>query len=669
MLLAVFRAAHVCGIAPPRAALARVFCDLPDRRRTCTMNDTAHTAATHAFATTSLREVVNEALAAYGAHDWTRAEALCRQGLAERAQTVQLLTVLGAITLQTGRPDEAAECFGRVVGLTPESADALNNQGTALAELNRLEQALAAFDAAIELAPGLASAHSNRGLALRKLGRLEAALASLDRAIVLEPRMADAHFNRGLVLEVQRRLPEAVASFEQAIALDPDRNYLLGILVHTRMFMCDWRDLDRSRAVLQTKVMRGERACYPLPFSALVDSPAAQRRCAEVHVAACHPPDASLGPLVPKPPAADRRSGSKIRIGYFSADFRNHAVSFLAAELFELHDRTQFEVIAFAFGPDVRDATRTRLERAFDRFVDVRGHTDREVALLSRSMGIDIAVDLGGFTQDSRTGIFAARAAPVQVSYLGYLGTMGAPYIDYLLADRTLIPSETRPHYCEKIAYLPSYQINDRRRVIAARTFSRAELGLPDAGFVFCSFSNNYKIVPETFDSWMRILCSVDGSVLVLLADNPWAEANLKREAQARGVDPGRLVFGQRLPIDEYLARYRAFDLFLDTLPYNAGATASDALWAGLPVLTCMGQSFPARMAASIVRAAGLPELVVASRQAYEDLAVALARESAPLAALRRRLAGTRGSMRLFDALGTTRSIEEAYRRMLEPDR
>jgi len=368
----------------------------------------------------------------------------------------------------------------------------------------------------------------------------------------------------------------------------------------------------------------------------------------------------ALGPI-PKHPKRE-----KIRIGYFSMDFKNHAVAMLTAGLFETHNRARFEVIAFSFGPDTKDEMRVRLEKAFDQFIDVQDKSDKEIAELARQMGIDIAIDLAGFTADSRTGIFAYRAAPVQVNYLGYPGTMGADYMDYLIADETLIPEESRQYYAEKIIYLPCFQANDSKRMIADRVFTREELGLPHHSFVFCCFNNNYKFTPDTFVSWMRILKQTSDSVLFLYAENELVVTNLRREASQQGVDSHRLVFGKKLPAPDYLARYRAADLFLDTLPFNAGTTASDALWAGLPVLTCMGEAFASRMAASLLNAIDMPELITHTQQDYEALAIELATNPDRLKAIRQKLERQRLTTPLFDTELFTRHIEEAYTKMFE---
>jgi len=484
------------------------------------------------------------------------------------------------------------------------------------------------------------------------------ALGSLDEAIRLGRLDAHVHHSRGAVLQELNAFEQAIASYEQALAIDPRTRFLQGNCRHARMQVCDWSGFESDLAAISAALERGEASTTPFVLLSLVDSPALQRRAAEIWVREKF--SRTRLASAPRHPRHDR-----IRIGYFSADLRNHAVAMLTAGLFETHDRNRFELTAFSLGPDVRDELRVRVEAAFDRFLQVGGQSDRDIAALARQLEIDIAIDLGGCTRDARPGILALRAAPIQVGYLGYLGTLGGRLIDYLVADSVLVPSEAREHYTEKIAYLPSYQVNDSKRPIAERAFTRAELGLPPAGFVFCCFNNTYKITPETFESWMRILAAVPASVLFLLGGGaPAIEHNLRREAVRRGVAPERLIFGPSLPLQEYLARYRSADLFLDTLPYNAGTTAADALWMGLPVLTLAGESFASRMAASLVSAAGLPELIARSRADYERCAIELAMDGQHLEALKRKLAANRSRCALFDTATFTRNLESLYEQM-----
>jgi predicted O-linked N-acetylglucosamine transferase (SPINDLY family) len=361
-----------------------------------------------------------------------------------------------------------------------------------------------------------------------------------------------------------------------------------------------------------------------------------------------------------------KKNGDRIRIGYYSADFCEHPVAYLLAELIELHSRGFFEIYAFSFVTQDNGDMRKRLRKSFDFFYDVGDKTDEEVAKLSRVLEIDIAVDLGGYTKYARAGIFAYRAAPIQLSYLGYLGTMGAKFMDYLIADQILIPKSSQRYYSERIIYLPSYQVNDSKRKIADKKFTKKELGLPETGFVFCCFNNSYKILPATVDSWVRILKSVDESVLFLYEDNAITRENLKKEAAVRGVSCNKLVFGGRLDRAEYLARYQVADLFLDTTPYNAGTTASDALWAGLPIITMTGESFPSRMAESILNTISLLELVTTSPKEYEELAIDLAQNPEKLKVIRAKLAIKRLTAPLFDAPMFTKNIESAYQKIYQ---
>jgi len=555
----------------------------------------------------------------------------------------------------------AVASYDRAIAIEPDYAQAHYNRGNALTELQQFAAAVASYDRAIAIDPRDARTHYNRGNALTGLKLLEAALASYDRAIALEPGYAEAYGNRGNALQDLQQLDAALASYEQAIAIKPDIDYLLGTLLHTKMKLCDWRGFEASTSELFRKIENKERATTSSAALALTTSPALQQEAARIYGDHKYPADFSLG-IIPKRPKSAR-----LRIGYFSADFHHHATSYLMAELLEQHDKERFELIAFSFGPAQEDAMRQRIAAAFSQFIDVRSRSDREIAMLARQLEIDMAVDLKGYTQDHRAGIFSFRAAPVQVGYLGYPGTMASAYMDYLIADRTLIPSGSQRYYSEKIVYLPnSYQVSDTKREIADRVFTRHELGLPEDGFVFCCFNNHYKITPGIFDGWMRILHRVAGSVLWLLGGTPTVLVNLRKEARARGVSDDRLIFAERLPLPEHLARQRAADLFLDTLPCNAHTTANDALWAGLPVLTCMGDSFASRVAGSLLNAIHLPELITHNQADYEALAIELATDPKALSGIKATLTANRLTAPLFDTARFTRHLEAAFRQMYE---
>ncbi len=597
---------------------------------------------------------------AYQSRNHERAVALMDQAIALTPHNPLYYCNRGNALRELKQPDAAVASFDTALALKPDYAEAYYNRGNALRDLKQLDAAVASYDKALTLKPDYAEAYANRGVVRQELKQLETAIADYDKAIQFKPDYAEAYENRGHALQELQDLDAAVASYAQALQLKPDSEFLFGAWLNAKTQLCDWTGYDEGLQTLTARIEAGERVTPSFPVLALLESPRVQRLSAELWAQAHAPPRDDLGPFPQRP------RGEKIRIGYFSADFREHAVSYLAADLFETHDRSKFDVVGFSFSAQPEDDMRRRVSAAFDNFLDVSLKTDKDIALLSRELGLDIAIDLGGHTHDARPGIFSYRAAPLQVSYLGYLGTMGAPYFDYLIADKTLILEDAQTHYSEKIAYLPSYQINDSQRPIAAKIFTRDELGLPDEGFVFCCFSVSHKISPRTFQSWMRILKAVEGSVLWLLEQNATAVENLYTEAEKNGVSRGRLIFGKLLPRADYLARFRTSDLFLDTLPYNAGTTASDALWAGLPVLTQRGASFAGRVAGSVLTAIELPELIAESQEDYEAKAINLATEARALAEIKRKLAHNRLTTPLFNCKKTTQHIEAAYTAMYE---
>ena len=583
------------------------------------------------------------------------------RALALKPAFVDALNNRGGALKDLERFDEALESYDRALGLKPDSAIIHYNRGAVLSALKRHEDALASYDRALCVKNDFAEALNNRGAALAALKRHGEALASYDRALVLRPAFAEALQNRGAALSYLGRHEAAAKALAQALKVNPNLPFAQGTLLHSRMHCCDWRTYeDESKRVI-ADVRAGNRACEPFMFLAISDSPNDQLRCSRTWVRDQCPPSASAAWT------GGRYRHDRIRVAYVSSDFRAHALGHLTAALFEQHDRERFETIAVSLGADDHSAMRSRLKGAFDRFIDVRQHSDREVVKLMRDMEIDIAVDVNGFTTGARPGIFSLRPALIQVNYLGYPGTIGANHIDYVIADEVVIPREHEAFYTEKVVYLPdTYQVNDSRRKIADRTPTRVEVGLPERGFAFCSFNNNYKITPQMFDVWMSLLRQVEGSVLWLLEGNATAQRNLRGEAAARSIDPGRLIFAPRIAPDDHLARQRVADLFLDTLPYNAHTTASDAMWAGLPVLTCMGATFPGRVAASLLRAVGLPELITHSLDAYRSLALQLATDSARLGEIRQKLASNRVERPLFDTDRFRRHIEAAYLGMWE---
>ena len=537
---------------------------------------------------------------------------------------------------------------------------ALRQAATARYRNGEFEAAEQLIGEALKLDPNSPELWSNRGTAQAAAKHHEAAIASFSRALQLNPGFLGAQANRAHALFELQRYAEAIPDYEALLARDPNHAYSAGNLVFCRLQCCDWSNFESDRRIMLARLRAGQRVLPPVLSVALLDSAADQLTAAQIVSRDKFPPARPLW-------RGEIYRHDRIRLAYVSADFHAHATAVLMAGVFEQHDHSRFETIAISFGRDDGSRLRGRVANAFDSFIDARGKSDGEIAQTIREREIDIAIDLKGYTSEARPTVFSLRPAPIQVNYLGFPGTMGAPFMDYLIADRTVAPDAHKAFYSEQIVQLPdTYQPNDRSRETAAGTIDRASAGLPENGFVFCCFNNSYKIQPPLFDVWMRLLRDVRGSVLWLLGDNAAATRNLKREAASRGVDPERLVFAARKDLPEHMARHRLADLFLDTLPYNAHTTASDALWTGLPVVTCRGNTFAGRVAASLLHAAGLPELVTGSLADYESLALRLARDPSALAALKLRLVQTREAVPLFDATRFTRHLEAAYVAMYE---
>jgi predicted O-linked N-acetylglucosamine transferase (SPINDLY family) len=609
-----------------------------------------------------------------------RAEALVHQGFALRSMTrypdalamfdaalradgtcVSAWVCRGVVLRDLHRLPEALDCFGRALALNPACIDALINRGVVFEDCQRLEDALATYDEALRLQPRHAPAHYNRGLTLNKLRRREEALASYNAAIAADPAYAPALLNRADLLLQFKQGEAAAADFERLAAVDPQHPYVWGHLARARMSSCDWTALTHVKAQITEDIRQGRRAIDPFHAVGLLSEPALLKRCSQTLIEHQFPPRA------PVTPSATARADVKIRIGYAAGEFREHATSYLMAELFERHDRGRFELIAFDNGWDDGSAIRQRLDRAFTPIIDISRMTDDEAAAEIARRRVDILVDLNGHVGLKRTGVFSRRPAPIQVNWLGFPGTTGAPYMDYLIGDPLVTPPEHDAYYTEKVVRLPdTYQPNDARRAVGDDVPSRSDAGLPETGFVYCCFNDHYKITPDVFDVWMRLLARTPGSVLWLLEGDAAAARNLRIEAATRGITPEQLVFAPRMKLASHLARHALADLFVDTLPYNAHTTASDALWAGLPLVTCLGHSFAGRVAASLLHAIGLPELVTRNLDEYEALALKLATMPALLADVRTRLRRNRDTHPLFDCARFTQHLESAYLRMHE---
>ncbi|HET9404682.1 MAG TPA: tetratricopeptide repeat protein [Burkholderiales bacterium] len=570
---------------------------------------------------------------------------------------------LGLAHKNLGRGEEAVACYRKTLELEPHSAEAHDGLGNVLQEQGRLDEAIEHYREAIRLSPDSPVAHSNLGCALVRKGRLNEALRCFLEAIDLHPDFAGAHLNLGNLHSLRGERDQALRCFDIALRIRPDDAAAREGLLFEMQHVCDWSRFEEL-CTLQRRSLFGHPQQPVSPFSLLSipSTPMEQLQCAKNYA------ERQLGAVARDRERMtfrfERNAGRKTRVGYLSADFREHVVARLAVELFELHDRSRFEITAYSYGIDDGSAMRARLSRAFDRFVDIGSLSYADAAARIHADQIDILVDLQGYTQHARTEIMALRPAPVQVNFLGYTGTMGASFIDYAVVDRFVAPPGADAAFSEALVRLPeSLQVNSRVRPMV-ETPLRRNLGLPDKSFVFCCFNQTYKILPEIFAIWMRLLEAVPGSVLWLVESNAWATQNLRREARSRGVDPDRLILAPTLPYERHLARLGAADLFLDTLPYNAHTSTSDALWVGLPVLTCPGETFASRMAGSLLTSAGMPELIVRSLPEYETSALRLARTPGELSALREKLARNRSTAPLFDTPGFVRYLESAYERM-----
>ena len=661
----------------------------------------------------------------------SEAEALLNRSLRINPKSPAAHSDLGNVQSGLGRHADAIESFSEAIALKPDHAEAFLNRGNAFMRLDRHAEALSSYDRALAINPRLGDAHANRGVALSILGQFGAALASFDRVLALKPfnvaameyraemlrllkrheeavsacdraltmksDMAGIWLTRGKSLQALKRRDDALVSYRKVLALEPqvaeawvgsgilsfelkqlddavaaydkallleEPAYVQGLRLHAKMHACDWSDFDADCEKVLAGLRDGKLVAPPFTILPIASTAADQLRCAELFTA-------QAAPAAAEPQwRGEPYSHDRIRIAYLSSDLHEHAMARLMVGVFEQHDRARFETTALAFGPPHDGELFGRVQKSFDRFIDVRTWTDRRIAEEMIALEIDIAVDLNGHTDNARTGVMALRAAPVQINFLGFPGTMGAPYIDAIIADGVVIPDGQQALYSERVVTLPySYQPTDSKRRIADRTPSRQEAGLPPRGFVFCSFNNNYKITPVAFGVWMRLLREIDGSVLWLLEGNPVAPGNLRRAAEAAGVAPDRLVFASRVDQAEHLARHRLADLFLDTIHYNAHTTASDALWAGLPLITVQGSTFASSVGASLLHAFGLPELVTASLDEYAALALKLGRDPAALAEIKGRLARGRDTAPLFDTARFTRRLEAAYTGLIDQRR
>ena len=562
---------------------------------------------------------------------------------------------MGIVLQQQNKLEEAIKACKKALAIKPDDASAYNNMGTILQQKNKLEEAVKAYKKALAIKPDDADAYNKMGIVLKKQNKLEEAIDAYKKSLDIRPDYADVYYNMGIVLQLQNKLEESIEAYNKALKIEHDHEGARVGKLYQSAKICNWGAIEED-AKLIPELGILEKHVLPFCLLPLEDSPDRHLIRSKIHSNANYPEK----PLPPKDRLPKRPK--RIRIGYFSSDFREHPVAHLIAKVPELHNRDQFEVFGYSLHGSSSDEMHQRLARSFDCFLYVQDMSDKDISLRARQDKIDIAVDLNGYTQNSRTRIFAYRAAPIQINYLGYPGTLGADFMDYIVADRFLIPDENQKYFNEKPLYLPNtYMPTDDCREISQKPMYRSDMGLPDDAFIFCCFNNNYKISSNEFDIWMRLLTKVENSVLWLRESNQFARINMKKEAQKRKVDPSRLVFADRVPMDEHLARQRLADLFVDTFAFNAHTTAADALWAGLPVVTKIGMGFASRVAGSLLNAVGLTDLVTQTEKDYETLILELATNPTKLAKIKEKLASNRLSQPLFNTELYTKHLENGY--------
>ncbi len=578
------------------------------------------------------------------------------QAIKLKPNYVEAFNYRGNIHRKLKNYHDALNDFDKAIILNPDYVEAYNSRGVCNAELHHYDEALRDYNRAVNLAPLSSEIYNNRGNTYKDLQLYKEAIKDYNKAIKIQPNFSQVYNNRGICYSEIGYYQKALPDFEKAYELNKRIKYLKGRIYYTKMRLCDWKGINKIYENIRKGIINNELCIVPFSFVVSSDSLFLSKKVAELYVKDKHP-------LIHQTPLKPTHIiKKKINIGYFSADFHDHATMYLLRKVFEVHDRTKFNIILYSFGLNSDDNYRKDVIRNCYRFNDVRLMSDKDVALLAREQNIDIAIDLKGYTKGYRAGIFAYRAAPIQVSYLGYPGTMGAKYIDYIIADKTVIPEASQKYYSENIVYMPnSYQANDSMREISEHIYTRKELGLPDNGFVFCCFNNNYKYTEEIFYVWMKIIQSVPDSVLWLYVRNAEAKNNLIYEAKRHGVNANKILFADYLPLKDHLSRLKCADMFLDTYPCNAHTTASDALWAGLPVLTIQGETFASRVASSLLTAIGMPELITRTPEAYESLAIELGTNSKKLKKLKKRLKRNRLTTALFDTERYTRHLEQAY--------
>ena len=584
-----------------------------------------------------------------------------KKSLSIKPNNASAYSNLGNAYKNLNRYEEALTSFDKAIQINPNFADAYSNRGVILQEIKHFDEALKSYDSAIKINPNHFFSHGNKGITLKDLDRYDEALKSYDKAIQINPNFIEGYNNKGNALKDLKRYEEALNNYKKVLDLKPEYEYNIGRVLHFSMYLCDWNNFEVLSNKINTGVEKKTRVIEPFSFLGISDNPEHAKYAAEIFVKNKLTKNFEVSSI------SKKYNHKKPRIGYFSGDFHDHPVLHLTMDIFKNHDKSKFDIFGFSHGLKKNDKWRAEVKNYFTQFKDINKVSDKEAVSIARDLELDIAIDLSGLTGNPRGGIFSNRVAPVQINYLGYPGTYGADYMDYIIADETVIPKENFKYYSEKVLYLPEcYQSNMRSKDIAKKEFKRSDFGLPEEVFIFSSFNNNYKITPGMFDVWMKILKSVPNSVLWILKSNEKATTNLKIEANKKGINPDRIILADHLPNDEHLKRIKLADLFLDSFPYNAHTTASDAARMGVPLITLKGRSFHSRVGSSILNCINMKELITKNETDYLNLAIDLATNPKKLNKLKDKLKDNITKSPLFDSDKFTKNLEDLYLKILK---
>ncbi len=608
---------------------------------------------------------LTEAAEAHQKGNMEKAETLYRKVLKSDPKNPDALHLTGLIDYQNNRLDSALARVTQAIKYNSQEAIFWNTLGLIQRARGSARAATKSYQRALQLNPNSHETWTNAGVAWQMLNEPNEAAKCYNTALKIRPTHISAINNIGILQIQTKQYTNAINAFSSALEISPDNLPSLGYITSAKQHLCDWEGLEELQHEICQMIDQGVEAFLdPFSFQSMTTSPETLLRCSQAWAKRTMPALERLE--ISQRPKIRRSASGPIRLAYWSADLREHAVGYLLAEVFECHDREHFEVTLLSYGEDDGSAIRQRHMNVADHFIDIRDNSLEEVVHLCRERQIDILIDLTGYTTNTRSQMLAMHAAPITIQWLGFPGSLGTHHLDYILADDFVIPEGAECYYTENVARLdPCYQPQDSARTID-EPLSRSEYNLPETGIVFISLCQSYKILPRMFDAWMRILSRVPGSVLWLVSASPQMEHNIRAEAQQRGIAPERIVFTSSVPLEQHLARYRAADISLDTFPYGSHGTASDALWAGCPLITLIGETFPSRVAGSVLRAAGLSELITTSLDEYEELAVSLALDAEKLQALKKYMTDTRDTCALFDTPAFTRGLEDAYRTMID---